>query len=145
MTTDPAVASAATLRSVSAAGDELGDRYAADVWRAADLGVSARRGVGAVSFAGINPPWLREAAKRWARQCLATGCAFNTIRAGTQALTRFSGFLNQCQPPMGQPTEMDRAMLERYLAWLASLSVASAPTSVVVNLSYPPPVKNCTT
>jgi integrase len=88
--------------------------------------VPARRGVGPVSFTGIDPPWLREAVKRWARQCLATGCAFNTIRAGTQALTRFSGFLNRCQPPVGQPTEMDRALLERYLAWLAALSLADS-------------------
>jgi len=85
MTTDP---TPATLHAVSAAGDELDGRYAADAWQAVDLGVPARRGAGAVSFTGIDPPWLREAAKRWARQCLATGCAFNTIRAGTQALKR---------------------------------------------------------
>ena len=123
MTTDPAVAATATLLSVSAAGDQLDDRY---VWRAADLGVPARRNVGAVSFTGIDTPWLREAVKQWAQQRLTTGCAFNTIRAGTQALTRFSGFLNRCRPPVGRPTEMDRALLERYLAWLASLSLADS-------------------
>jgi integrase len=126
MTPDPAVAATTTLRAVPAAGDELDDRYTADVWRAADLGVPARRGVGAVSFTGIDPPWLREAVKRWARQRLATGCALNTIRAGTQAFTRFSGFLNRCQPPVGHPIEMDRALLERYLAWLAPLSLADS-------------------
>ena len=123
MTTDPAPA---TLHAVPAAADELDGRYAADAWRAVDLGVPARRGAGAVSFTGIDPPWLRGAVKRWARRCLATGCAFNTIRAGTQALKRFSGFLNRCQPPVGHPTGMDRALLERYLAWLAPLPLADS-------------------
>ena len=120
------VTATATLRSMSAASAELDDRYAAEVWRAANLGVPARSGVGPVSFTGIDPPWLREAVKRWARQCLATGCAFNTIRAGAQALKRSSGFLHRCQPPVGQPTEMDRALLERCLAWLTALSLADS-------------------
>jgi hypothetical protein len=88
--------------------------------------VPARRGVGAVSFTGINPPWLREAVKRWAQQYLTTGCAFNTIRAGNQALNRFSGFLGRCQPPVARPAEVDRALVERYLAWLASLSLTDS-------------------
>ena len=112
----PRAAAAATLHEVPAAGDELEARYAADAWQAGELGVPARRGAGAVSFTRIDPPWLREAAKRWARQCLATGCAFNTIRAGTQALKRFSGFLNRCQPPVRRPADIDRALFERYLA-----------------------------
>jgi len=126
MTADPAAADPAALQAAPAAGDELDGRYAADGWQAAELGVAVARGAGAVSFTGIDPPWLREAAKRWARQFLATGCAFNTIRAGTQALKRFSGFLNRCQPPVGHPTGMDRALLERYLAWLASLPLADS-------------------
>jgi len=126
MTTDPADAATATLRSVPAAGDELEARYAADAWRAADLGVPARRGAGAASFTRIDPPWLRDAAKRRARQRLATGCAFNTIRTGTLAIKRFSEFLSQCQPPVTQPSGIDRALLERYLAWLAPLPLADS-------------------
>ena len=110
----------ATLHAVPAAGDELDGRYAADAWQAADLGVPARRGAGAVSFTRIDPPWLREAVKSWARQRLATGCAFNTIRTGTLVIKRFSEFLSQCQP-VPQPSGIDRALLERYLAWLAPL------------------------
>ena len=52
--------------------------------------------------------------KRWARQRLATGCAFNTIRTGTLAIKRFSEFLSHCQPPVTQPSGIDRALLERY-------------------------------
>ena len=65
---------------------------------------------------GSSQPWLREAVKRWARQRLATGCAFNTICAGAFAFKRFSGFLADCQPPVQQPQDIDRALLERYLA-----------------------------
>ena len=54
----------ATLHAVPAAGDELDGRYAADAWQAADLGVPAARGAGAVSFTRIDPPWLREAVNR---------------------------------------------------------------------------------
>ena len=62
---DPRAATApATLRAVPAAGDELDCRYAADAWQAAELGVPAARGAGAVSFTRIDPPWLRDAAKR---------------------------------------------------------------------------------
>ena len=57
--------------------------------------MAAARGAGAVSFTGIDPPrLLRDAVKRWARQRLAAGSAFNTIRAGAQTFKRFSGFLN---------------------------------------------------
>jgi integrase len=91
-----------------------------------ELGVAAARGRGSVSFTGIGLPWLREAAKRWARQRLATGCAFNTIRAGALALKRFSTFLACCQPPVQDPQDIDRALLEHYLAWLAPLGLAES-------------------
>lgn len=115
-----------TLRAVPAGGNELERHYAADAWRAAELGVPAARGRGTVSFAGIGQPWLREAAKRWARQRLATGCAFNTISAGALALKRFSGFLAGCEPPVQHPEQIDRALLERYLAWLTPLALAES-------------------
>ena len=62
--------------------------------------------------------------KRWARQRLATGRAFNTIGAGTQALTRFSGFLDRCQPPVRHPSDINRGLLERYLGWPPPLPLA---------------------
>lgn len=121
---DPAGAGA--LRAVLAGGEELESHYAADTWRAAQLGVSAARGRGTVSFAKIEQPWLREAVKAWARQRLAIGCAFNTISAGALALKRFSGFLTDCSPPVQQPQEIDRALLEHFLAWLAPMPLAES-------------------
>src|SRR5664279_6643910 len=87
------------LRVVPAGGDELDRRYGADAWQASELGVAAARGRGAVSFDRIDPPWLRGAVKAWARQRLATGCAFNTISAGALAFKRFSSFLACCLLP----------------------------------------------
>jgi integrase len=114
------------LAAVPAVGDELDRRYGADAWQASELGVAAARGRGAVSFTGIGQPWLREAVKRWARQRLATGCAFNTIRSGALAFKRFSSFLACCQPPVKHPHDVDRALLEHYLAWLAPLPLAES-------------------
>jgi integrase len=121
-----AAVSAEALRVVPSGGDELECRYAADAWHAAELGVPAARGRGAVSFAGIGQAWLREAAKHWARQRLATGCAFNTIRGGALAFKRFSNFLAGCQPPVQQAEQIDRPLLERYLAWLTPQPLAES-------------------
>lgn len=118
--------SGAMLQVVPGTGDELERRYAADAWQAVELGVAAARGRGAVSFTGIGLPWLREAVKLWARQRLASGCAFNTISAGALAFKRFSSFLACCQPPVLHPQDIDRALLERYLAWLAPLPLADS-------------------
>ncbi len=114
------------LEVVSAAGDQLDRRYGADAWQASELGVAAARGRGAVSFTAIGQPWLREGVKRWARQRLATGCAFNTIRSGALAFKRFSSFFGCCQPPVQHPQDIDRALLEGYLAWLAPLPLAES-------------------
>jgi integrase len=118
------------LRVVPAAGDELDRRYAADAWRAGELGVPAARGRDAVSFTGIDPPWLRDGVKRWARQRLAVGCAFNTICAGAFAFKHFSRFLADGGPPAVRPQDIDRALLERYLAHLASLPLAASTKSL---------------
>ena len=115
-----------TLEVVPAAGDQLDRRYGADAWQASELGVAAARGRGAVSFTGVAQPWLREGVKRWARQRLATGCAFNTIRSGALAFKRFSSFFGCCQPPVQHPQDIDRALLEGYLAWLAPLPLAES-------------------
>lgn len=125
MTAD-ATATRPELHAVDAPGDELERRYAADAWQASALGIPAARGRGAVSFAGIGQPWLREAAKRWARQRLATGCAFNTIKTAALAFNRFSGFLASCQPPVNRPEHIDRTLIERYLAWLAPQTLADS-------------------
>ena len=121
-----ALATGAELHAVGTPSDELERRYAADAWQAAELGIPAARGRGAVSFAGISQRWLREAAKRWARQRLATGCAFNTIATATLAFKRFPGFLASRRPPVDRPEHIDRTLIERYLAWLAPQTLSES-------------------
>jgi hypothetical protein len=60
--------------------------------------VPSRRGRGAARFDTITQDWLCEAAKRWSRFRLATGCSFSTISAGALALFRFSRFLAERHP-----------------------------------------------
>jgi integrase len=82
-----------------------------------------------VSFVAISQPWLREGAKRWARHRLALNHAFNTVIGGVLSLKRFSAFLDSCQPPVSAPSQVDRALLERYLAWLRTLPLAESTKS----------------
>jgi len=119
-------ASGKALRLVAADGDDLERRYAADAWHAEELGVPAARCRGAVNFTRINPPWLREATKRWARHRLATGCAFGTLLVDVFALQYFSQFLAEHEPPVLGPEQIDRPLLERYLAWVAPLPLADS-------------------
>jgi integrase len=114
------------LQAVPGSSGALERLYAADVWRADQLGVRAARHQQRLTFIGISQFWLRDAAKRWARQRLAISCAFSTVIVGVLALKRFSGFLAGCHPPVAGPRSIDRALVERYLAWLAPLPLAES-------------------
>lgn len=112
------------LRAVTGGFEDLDARYRADVWHAAELGVRAARSRGRVTFAGIEPPWLKAAAKAWARQRLALDGAFNTVVAATLAFRRFSGFATSRRPPVEHPGQLDRPLLLSYLDWVATQPVA---------------------
>ena len=119
------MSTASALHLVCSA-DAVDRRYAADVWHAGELGVPARRGRDRVNFTAIEQPWLREAIKRWARQRLATGCSFTTVITAVTAIRRFSLFLTECARPVLAAEQIDRPLLERYLAWLTAQSLADA-------------------
>ncbi len=125
-TISDAASTSPALHAVGAPGDELEQHYAGDTWHASALGIKAARGRDTVTFARVSQPWLREAVKRWARQRLAVGCAFNTIRTAGLAFSRFSGFLAGCQPAVERSAQLDRALVERYLAWLAPQSLSDS-------------------
>jgi len=129
--THDAAVSGKALRLVAADGDDLDRRYSADIWRAEELGVPAARGRGAVNFTRIHPHWLREATKRWARHRLATGCAFGTLLIDAFAIQHFSDFLAEHDPPVLHPEQIDRPLLERYLAWVARLGLADSTKSQI--------------
>jgi len=123
------VTAPAALRLASA-GEAIDQLYAADAWRAGDLGVPARRGRDRVTFSGIEPAWLREALKRWARQRLAGGCSFNTVTTAMTAMRRFSLFLGECTPQVVAPGQISRPLIEQYLAWVTTRPLADASKNV---------------
>jgi integrase len=127
-------AEAARLAVLAGGQTSLEDKWAADHWHAASLGIPARRGRGAASFDGITQLWLREAVKRWSRFRLATGCAMSTISAGALALSRFSRFLDQAHPEVVDPARITRAVLEDYLAWLLQHRYSSSTRALTCSM-----------
>lgn len=100
--------------------------YPRDVWRLHTLpGLTrnagkSREGRHHLRFDRITQPWLRALAKRWARLRLVSGLTVHTVLADITALTRFSTFLDQTTPQVDALAAIDRPLLERYLAWLAT-------------------------
>jgi integrase len=100
--------------------------YPRDVWRLHTLtGLTTNVGKtpGArnhLRFDRVAQPWLRELAKRWARLRLMSGLTVGTVLGDIAALTRFSRFLDQVAPAVGALADLDRPLLERYLAWLGT-------------------------
>ncbi len=71
-------------------------------------------------FDRVGQPWLRALAKRFIRLRLSCGLSVSTAVADLAALTRFSAFLAQASAAGDALADLDRAVLERYLAWLAT-------------------------
>jgi integrase len=99
--------------------------YPRDIWRLHKLGglkTSAARPQGRshLGFDRIAQPWLKDLAKRWVRLRLSSGLAIPTATSDVQALTRFSEFLSVAAPEVDKLAGIDRPLLERYLAWLAT-------------------------
>ena len=100
--------------------------YPRDVWRLHTLaGLTRNTGKAPESrnhlrFDRFTQPWLRELAKRWARLRLSSGISVGTVLGDIGALTRFSAFLGQTAPTVEALAGIDRPLLERYLAWLAT-------------------------
>ncbi|MFE0654716.1 hypothetical protein ACFVZH_40140, partial [Streptomyces sp. NPDC059534] len=101
--------------------------YARDVWRLGKLtglnrSVSRPRPRSELWFDRITQPWMRVLAKRWIRLRLSSGLNVSTVVSDMQALTRFSEFLDAVGPTVVRGLgDVDRALLERYLAWLTDL------------------------
>ena len=99
--------------------------YDRDIWRLHTLpGLTRNPGKtdnarNNLRFDRISQPWLRNLAKRWIRQRLLSGLAVSTVLVDAGAVTRFSCFLDQCNPTIGSLAGVDRPLLERYLGWTA--------------------------
>jgi integrase len=90
--------------------------YPRDAWRLRNLGVS--EGPATVDFTGISQPWLKDLAKRWARWRLSSGTGAGSVIKGAIAVTRFSTFLASPAVSVATLAQVDRELLERYLAEL---------------------------
>jgi integrase len=82
---------------------------------------------GSILFAGIPQPWLKEAAKRWARARLLGGGAPSTMSHYVQHVRAFSGWLADRAPAVSSPAQITRAVLEDWI--LAVRSSGLAPGS----------------
>ncbi len=91
--------------------------YPRDIWRLRTLGISDGP-TARLHFGGIPQPWLRDLAKRWTRWRLATSLSAETAARGVRALARFGTFLASSAIGVTDISQLDRAVLERYLAGL---------------------------
>ena len=89
--------------------------YPRAVWRLRNLGID-QTGVSTVDFCGIPQTWLTALVKKWARWQLTTGLGPSTVRTTVRAMTRFAGFLARQSVAVDRLADVDRALLERYLA-----------------------------
>jgi integrase len=91
--------------------------YGQDVWRLGKLGIDDCRPAH-ISFENIPQPWLKDLAKRWARWRLTTGLGAAAAASGTRAVARFAAFLADPVVNVDRLGQVDRMVLERYLARL---------------------------
>ncbi|MHB1535143.1 MAG: tyrosine-type recombinase/integrase [Acidimicrobiales bacterium] len=124
----------ARLEDLAAAGDP-DVIYGRDIWDARRLGIEPHRSPHRISFAAIDPAWLRSATKAWARFRLATGTRFSSVAGDVGALRAFSGFLATRTAPLPNEAAIDRALIEDYLlALVGSGRSAATRTGLLVGL-----------
>lgn len=92
--------------------------YPRDVWRLRRLGYQDAT-LAHLRFDTIDPPWLRDLAKRWLRWRLSTGLSITQAGKDVLGLRRFAAFLADTHTACPTPAALDRELIERYLAWLA--------------------------
>ena len=91
--------------------------YDKDVWRLRALGIKDRQ-LANISFEDLPQVWLKALAKRWARWRFASGLGAASVSAGTRAIAYFGEFLTVAAPAAHALGDLDRELLERYLAHL---------------------------
>lgn len=90
--------------------------YPRDTRRLRKLGID--RPAATISFGQITQSWLKSLAKRWARWQLTTGRSSGTAARAAAALSRFSQFLATQPASIDGLAQVDRPLLEAYLAGL---------------------------
>jgi integrase len=80
--------------------------------------VSTYRGEEFIHFKRISQPWLKEAAKRWARARLLSDTAPRTISSYLVGIAHFSEWFAQHAPEVSAPGLLSRAVVEDYMLWV---------------------------
>lgn len=93
--------------------------YPRDEWRLLNLGIQGT--LTALRFGAIPQPWLKQLTKRWARWRLTSGISVGSVGTGLLAVTRFATFLTRPELGVERMDQIDRGVLERYLAELQIL------------------------
>jgi integrase len=96
--------------------------WAKDVWGQTELPhgdlASMYRGEEFIRFERIAQPWLKEAAKRWARMRLLVDTSPRTMSAYLVGVRYFSEWLAENAPEVSMPAALSRAVLEDYMLWV---------------------------
>lgn len=79
---------------------------------------SLYRGEEFIRFERIGQPWLKEAAKRWARARLLADTAPRTMSSYVVGICHFSEWLAQYAPEVSAPSALSRSVLEDYMLWV---------------------------
>ena len=83
-----------------------------------------------IYFADIEPAWLRELAKRWARWRITTATKSPaSVATSTSSLRRFTSWLADRAALPATPAQVTRALLEDYRAHVHTLDVSAARRS----------------
>jgi site-specific recombinase XerD len=88
--------------------------YPRDIWRLRNLEIT--EGPATIRFDQISQPWLKQLAKRWIRWRLSSGIGAGSATKAGLAITHFSQFLASLEGSVDRLAQVDRALLEHYLA-----------------------------
>jgi integrase len=93
-----------------------------DAWGQLDLPqgdlASMYRGEEFIHFGRIGQPWLKEAAKRWARARLLADTSPRTMSSYVVGVCHFSEWLARHAREVGAPCSLSRSVLEDYMLWV---------------------------
>ena len=93
-----------------------------DVWFGSELPhgdlAPSYRGEVLLHFERIAQPWLKEAAKRWARARLLADTSARTMSAYLVSVRHFSCWLAEHAPEVSGPALLSRSVLEDYMLWV---------------------------
>lgn len=73
-----------------------------------------------LQFDGLLQPWLKEAAKRWARDRMLATSAPSTMRSYLRDVRAFSRWLADAAPEALAPSAITRELLEDYMLWVGT-------------------------